>query len=122
LSCQRISAKDTENYVSKVPKLYKEITQQLRKTILDNFPHLNEAIKWGNPVYYTDENLFYVSANKDHVKLGFFLHGPDLDDPDGLIEGTGAKMRYVKYRNLNELNEKQIVEWIRQLLKLVEND
>ncbi len=80
MSCQRISAKDTENYVSKVPKLYKEITQQLRKTILDNFPHLNEAIKWGNPVYYTDENLFYVSANKDHVKLGFFLHGPDLDN------------------------------------------
>jgi len=72
LSLKRITEEDVENYVSKVSKPYKEIIKQLRKIVLDNFPHLNEAIKWGNPTYFTDENLFYISVNKDHVKLGFY--------------------------------------------------
>jgi hypothetical protein len=39
----------------------------------------------------------YVVAYKDHVNVGFFA-GASLSDPDGLLEGTGKRMRHVKLR------------------------
>lgn len=39
----------------------------------------------------------YVDAFSAHVNIGFF-HGADLDDPAGLLEGAGKRMRHVKAR------------------------
>ncbi len=82
---------------------------------------MNEAIKWGNPVYFTDQNLFYISTDKIMGNSGF-IHGLDFDDSENVIEGTGTRMRQVKFRFIIELNEERVIEWIRQLLELVEKD
>jgi hypothetical protein len=37
----------------------------------------------------------YVDAFKAHANVGFF-HGVDLPDPEGLLQGTGKRMRHVK--------------------------
>ena len=37
----------------------------------------------------------YVGAFKAHANVGFF-HGVDLPDPEGLLQGTGKRMRHVK--------------------------
>ncbi len=37
----------------------------------------------------------YVNAFTSHVNVGFF-YGSELDDPAGLLEGTGKFMRHVK--------------------------
>jgi hypothetical protein len=42
-----------------------------------------------------DAAFGYVNAFKAHVNVGFF-HGASLDDPAGLLEGTGKRMRHVK--------------------------
>jgi hypothetical protein len=39
----------------------------------------------------------YVDAFSAHVNVGFF-HGADLDDPAGLLEGAGKRMRHAKVR------------------------
>ena len=39
----------------------------------------------------------YVNVFTSHVNVGFF-QGAELDDPDGLLEGTGKFMRHVKLR------------------------
>ncbi len=39
----------------------------------------------------------YVNVFRAHVNVGFFL-GTQLDDPHGLLEGTGRYMRHVKLR------------------------
>ena len=39
----------------------------------------------------------YVDAFSSHVNVGFF-HGAALDDPAGLLEGSGKRMRHVKLR------------------------
>ena len=39
----------------------------------------------------------YVNVFKIHVNVGFFL-GAELDDPAGLLEGTGRRMRHVKVK------------------------
>jgi hypothetical protein len=36
-----------------------------------------------------------------------FLRGAALDDPDGLLEGTGAAVRHVKIRSAAQLAERR---------------
>jgi hypothetical protein len=45
----------------------------------------------------------YVDAFKDHVNLGFF-DGASLEDPAGLLEGTGKRGRHVKLRPGREID------------------
>lgn len=44
-----------------------------------------------------DAAFAYVGVFKAHVNVGFF-HGASLDDPVGLLEGTGKYMRHVKLK------------------------
>jgi hypothetical protein len=43
----------------------------------------------------------YLMPHRAWVNLGFY-QGAALPDPDGLLDGTGAKMRHVKVRTLAE--------------------
>lgn len=44
-----------------------------------------------------DAAFAYVDAFTAHVNVGFF-RGAEIDDPEGLLEGTGKFMRHVKLR------------------------
>ena len=44
-----------------------------------------------------DAAFAYVDAFTAHVNVGFF-RGAEMDDPMGLLEGTGKFMRHVKLR------------------------
>ncbi|MEZ4661870.1 MAG: DUF1801 domain-containing protein [Caldilineaceae bacterium] len=82
----------------------KEICAQLRRLIDREFPALEEKWRWSRPVYATaDGNICYMVANKNDVNFGFD-HGAKLDDPKGLLKGTGANMRHTKIRKLEELD------------------
>jgi hypothetical protein len=55
-----------------------------------------ELVHDGCPVVCVEDAPFgYVNAFRTHVNVGFF-HGAMLDDPGGLLEGTGKRMRHVK--------------------------
>ena len=114
----RISKKEFESYLSATPESIRGLLIGLRGILLKNFPDFDEAFKWGNPVYSADQNLCYIASSKNHMKLGFFVHGPKLDDPEELIEGTGKKMRHYKIRSKDDLNEKRMVDWIQQIVEL----
>jgi hypothetical protein len=46
------------------------------------------------------EHYAYIGVQKSHVNLGFY-YGASLPDADGLLEGTGKKLRHVKIRSLD---------------------
>lgn len=57
-----------------------------------------ELIHDGQPTACVGDAAFgYVDAFTAHANVGFF-HGFALDDPAGLLEGTGKRMRHVKLR------------------------
>lgn len=59
-------------------------------------PDVCELLHDGHPTACVDEAPFgYVDAFSAHVNVGFF-HGAALDDPAGLLEGAGKRMRHVK--------------------------
>jgi hypothetical protein len=57
---------------------------------------VRELIHDGCPVACVEDAPFgYVNSFKTHVNVGFF-HGAELEDPAGLLEGSGKRMRHVK--------------------------
>ncbi|MEY4760572.1 MAG: hypothetical protein RLZZ200_428 [Pseudomonadota bacterium] len=61
-------------------------------------PGIRELMHDGCPVACVGDVAFaYVNVFKAHVNVGFFL-GAMLDDPEGLLEGEGKRMRHVKLK------------------------
>jgi len=57
---------------------------------------VRELIHDGRPTVCVGDAAFaYVDAFKAHAAIGFF-HGAALDDPGGLLQGAGKRMRHVK--------------------------
>jgi len=59
-----------------------------------------------------DAAFAYVDAFTAHVNVGFF-RGATLPDPAGLLEGTGRRMRHVKLRPGQVVDERALSELIR---------
>jgi hypothetical protein len=61
-------------------------------------PDVREVLNDGHPTACAQDAAFaYVDAFTAHVNIGFF-HGASLDDPAGLLQGAGKRMRHVKLR------------------------
>ena len=59
---------------------------------------VRELVHDGYPTACVGDAAFgYVNAFSAHVNVGFF-RGAALDDPAGLLEGAGKRMRHVKLR------------------------
>jgi hypothetical protein len=74
----------------------------LRRLIAEAAPGAHEivyhdALGYG-PTVKGFDRVFYISAFKDHINLGFF-YGAGLDDPDALLAGEGKQMRHIKIRS-----------------------
>ena len=59
-----------------------------------------------------DAAFCYVDAFTAHVNVGFF-NGSDLDDPHGLLQGTGKFMRHVKIRPHEPVDESALAALIK---------
>ena len=67
---------------------------QMRRCGVD----VRELMHDGCPVACVGEVAFgYVNVFTSHINVGFFL-GAGLDDPAGMLEGTGKRMRHAKLR------------------------
>jgi hypothetical protein len=65
---------------------------------------VRELLHDGCPVACVGDVPFgYVNAFTGHVNVGFF-NGAGLEDPAGLLEGTGKRMRHVKVKAGRELD------------------
>ena len=57
-----------------------------------------------------------IGVFRKHVTLAF-QHGTDLDDPRGVLEGTGKAMRHMILRKLSELDRPEVRRFLRQARK-----
>jgi hypothetical protein len=65
---------------------------------------VRELMHDGCPVACVEDVAFgYVNVFTGHVNVGFFL-GASLDDPAGILQGGGKRMRHVKLRPGSEIN------------------
>ena len=84
------------------------IARRLRELVYDVDPATVEVVRLGDRAATygvgpkkLSEGYAYVMPQARWVNLGFY-HGVALDDPAALLEGTGAKMRHVKVRSIDD--------------------
>jgi hypothetical protein len=69
---------------------------------------VRELLHDGCPVACVEDAPWaYVNSFKSHVNVGFFS-GALLEDPAGLLEGTGKRMRHVKLGPDRELDSEAL--------------
>ncbi len=74
---------------------------------------VRETLHDGQPTACVADAAFaYVDVFKAHVNVGFF-RGAELEDPVGLLEGTGKFMRHVKLRPGSAVDEAALAKLIR---------
>jgi hypothetical protein len=63
---------------------------------------------------YDGWGMAALAPHTNWVSLGF-LRGAELDDPEGLLEGSGRLVRHVKIRSIEQLAERR--KALKRLLK-----
>lgn len=78
-------------YLAGLPEWQQDICTQLRETIWEADPDIEETIKRSvQPYFVLRGNVCALLATKDHINL--FLYDPTVSDPDGIInQGQGNK-------------------------------
>jgi hypothetical protein len=86
----------------------KATLSRLRETILSIHPDACEVVRLGDRAATyglgpkkMSEGYTYILPHTSWVNLGFYK-GADLPDPEGLLEGTGKKMRHIKIRSVED--------------------
>jgi hypothetical protein len=109
--------KTVEGYISGLPDWQAEIVTAVRKIILEAAPGTKESIKWAQPVFEIGGPFAYMKAFKNAVNFGFW-RGADLEDPKGLLQGSGDKMRHVKLTSLDQVQPQVFTNFVKQALAL----
>lgn len=88
--------------------------KRLREIILEVDPAACEVVRLGDRAATygigpkkMSEGYAYIMPFAASVNLGFYK-GTDLPDPEGLLEGTGNKLRHVKIRSLDAVERPSI--------------
>lgn len=88
--------------------------KRLREIILEVDPAACEVVRLGDRAATygigpkkMSEGYAYIMPFAAWVNLGFYK-GTDLPDPEGLLEGTGNKLRHVKVRSLDAVERPSI--------------
>jgi hypothetical protein len=96
---------DVEAWFSKPDDELRRLAQPWFEQMRGCGADVRELLHDGCPTACLGNAAFgYVNAFSAHVNIGFF-HGAALGDPAGLLEGSGKRMRHVKVRWGQPVNE-----------------
>lgn len=90
----------------------------LRRLVRRLLPKAQEKIYrgWGVADYgfgTTGRGFLSIGPQKGYVNL-YFMDGVDLEDPAGLLEGSGKRLRHVKIRRPEDLQNRSLHALVRQ--------
>jgi hypothetical protein len=105
---------DVDRLLSEHTPELQAIERALRTTIRTAFPAAIEQVDFANKLIAFGRSikirglLFAIIAHKSHVNLQL-ADGAGLPDPQGLIEGTGKRIRHVKIRSVEAASSPAVV-------------
>ena len=112
-----MAEKTVDAYIAGLEGWKGQVASKVRQIVLEAAPDAVESIKWAQPVYETNGPFCYMKAFKNSVNLGFW-RGVELEDPKGLLQGTGEKMRHVKLAGIDDADEVALAGFVRQAVQL----
>ena len=108
---------DVERLLAEHSAELQAIERALRVTIRSAFPAAVEQVDFGNKLIAFGRSmkmrglLFAIIAHQSWVNLQL-ADGAELADPEGLVEGTGKRIRHVKIRSVEAASSAALVALI----------
>lgn len=100
------SKKAGNAYVRDDNPALQKVVRGLRSLVKAAVPGTKITVNsWGIPTFETKDPFCFYMAGKNHITFGFH-YGTSLNDPEGLLEGTGKNIRHVKLRAIEDLKKK----------------
>ncbi len=107
-----------DDYVEELTGWKKDVAEKLRAVIRAASRKLTEEVKWGWPCYTAGGKCVCgFMAMQQTVNFVLYL-GAEVNDPRGLIEGTGKSMRHVKLRGLKDIRKPAFTRFIKESIRL----
>lgn len=97
-----------------------QIAIGLRRQVLTVMPHMHEFV-WDatnavsnvfTPSTRWQDGICHIASYSRHANLGF-NDGAGLDDPRGILVGSGARIRHVSFRTIEAVE----AAWVREYLE-----
>ncbi len=101
-----------QEYIDAMPGWKNELGRRIDELITQNVPNVRKAVKWNSPFYGIEGHGWFASFHTftNYVKVTFF-NGISLQPaPQG---GKGKEARWINIGK-DELDEEQMVEWLKQ--------
>jgi hypothetical protein len=106
-------------YAKGFPLAVRTIMSVARGTVKEVAPRAKETAYRGWPTRYFDDDgpVAAVGGYTSYAAV-FFFRASELEDPDELLEGTGARLRHVKLRTAADARRPAVKRLIREAFKL----
>lgn len=104
-------------YIASLPQPQRGIAERVDALAAKTLPDLQRSVKWGMSYYGVGDGwCFSCGAFVGHVKL-MFVNGAALEPPPPVTPiGMGKATRGVELGSAGELDERQVAEWMRQVV------
>lgn len=112
-----MAAKNVAEYIDGLDGWKSDVGKAVHEIVMAAAPEAKSSIKWAQPVYEANGPFSYFKAFKNSVNFGFW-RGVDLDDPQGLLTGSGEKMRHVKLTSVADVKADAFTALVRQAVQL----
>ena len=103
-------------YIASLPQPQRGIAEAVDALAAATLPELRRSVKWGMSYYGVGDGwCFSCGAFAGHVKL-MFINAATLLDPVPPVTpiGMGKATRGVELASVDDIDEQQIAEWMRQ--------
>lgn len=103
-------------YIASLPQPQRGIAERVDALAARTLPGLQRAVKWGMSYYGVGDGwCFCCGGFADHVKL-MFINGVSLTPvPPVTPVAMGKATRGVEFRSENDLDERQVADWMKQV-------
>jgi hypothetical protein len=120
---KRSAPPEVDEFLAPFPEEVQEIVHLLRARVLKVVPNAHEtvwdainAVSLGySPTTRWQDGIVHIATYSKHVNLGF-NQGATVDDPLGIFEGNGSRIRHVTFRTPRDTKAKWIDDYLRRAM------
>jgi len=105
------------DYIASLPQPQRGVAEAVDALAAATLPGLRRGVKWGMAYYGVGDGwCFSCGAFADHVKV-MFINGATVLDPVPPVTptGMGKSTRGVELASVDDIDEQQLAEWMRQV-------
>jgi hypothetical protein len=95
---------------------FQTVVAAIRSLMKEAAPDAREVMYYGLPMYMQRLTLAWISPNKTGITFSF-MRGVGFEDKYGLLRGSAKHARFVRMKNLGEVNKPALKYYIKQALK-----